>query len=243
MQAIENVVIPCAGYGSRLGLDIPKCLVEIDGKSLIQRNLELTAGFANVFVVVGFKEHEVIRQATAVRDDVIFVRNRDYRTTGNLHSLQLVTRHLRDGFILIDGDLLIEKDGFEAFCRQARATGETLVSVTPANTEEALYVKTRGDHVEEFSFTEKTDYEWPGLAYIHDPAIFARDLSGEPKSYVFTRLKKVLPLRYHETRCYEIDTPRDLQNAIDGFREGRVDARTADPLAKGHGPKASRSRS
>jgi choline kinase len=241
LQAIENVVIPCAGYGSRLGLDIPKCLVEIDGKSLIRRNLELTAGFDRVFVIVGFKEHEVIRAATAVRDDVIFVRNPDYRTTGNLHSLQLVTRHLRDGFILIDGDLLIEKDGFEAFCRQAQETGETLVSVTPAGTEEALYVRTRGDHVEDFSFTEKTEYEWPGLAYIHDPAIFARDLAGEPRSFVFTRLKKVLPLRYHETRCYEIDTPRDLQNAIEAYRDTRVGSRSADPSANHRGPRPARS--
>ena len=41
MPAVELAVIAAAGLGSRLGAATPKCLVKIDGVTLIERQLEL----------------------------------------------------------------------------------------------------------------------------------------------------------------------------------------------------------
>ena len=41
MQYPKHAVILAAGLGSRLGLNIPKCLVEIDGKKIIENAKKL----------------------------------------------------------------------------------------------------------------------------------------------------------------------------------------------------------
>ena len=41
MQATEAVVISAAGLGSRMGLGIPKALIELQGQSLISRALDI----------------------------------------------------------------------------------------------------------------------------------------------------------------------------------------------------------
>ncbi|UNM06417.1 MAG: NTP transferase domain-containing protein [Holosporaceae bacterium] len=75
MQPIKHAVILAAGLGSRLGLDLPKCLVEVHGKKLIEYQLNLLSEIPNVYIVVGFKEKKSWRWQKKVRPDVIFVRN------------------------------------------------------------------------------------------------------------------------------------------------------------------------
>ena len=56
----KTVIISCAGMGKRLGLGIVKCLVDVDGKPLIIRNLELLDDCDDVRVVVGDQAERVI---------------------------------------------------------------------------------------------------------------------------------------------------------------------------------------
>lgn len=44
MSISRTIVISCAGMGNRLGLGTTKALVEVDGKPLIVRRLELLRG-------------------------------------------------------------------------------------------------------------------------------------------------------------------------------------------------------
>lgn len=55
-----SIIICCAGMGRRLGQGIPKALVDIDGKPLILRQLELLEDYDDVRVVVGYKHEQVI---------------------------------------------------------------------------------------------------------------------------------------------------------------------------------------
>ncbi|MDG4128831.1 NTP transferase domain-containing protein [Pseudomonas aeruginosa] len=70
-------MISAAGIGSRLGLNKPKCLVEVGGKTLLAQHLERLAEIPNVWVVVGFQEELVIEQVRNLRRDAIIVRNPD----------------------------------------------------------------------------------------------------------------------------------------------------------------------
>ena len=56
----KTVIISCAGVGSRLGLNIPKCLVEINNKSLLEFQLEQLQDVDDIRVVVGYKKDLVI---------------------------------------------------------------------------------------------------------------------------------------------------------------------------------------
>ena len=60
-----SVVILAAGIGKRLnipGFSGPKCLLKIDGKTLIQSQLENLAkrGFVDISMVVGYRHLEII---------------------------------------------------------------------------------------------------------------------------------------------------------------------------------------
>ena len=57
---------------------------------------------------VGFKEEEVINYVRKIRQDVVFVRNPNYSTTTNSYSLYLGTYDLREPYLTIDGDMIVD---------------------------------------------------------------------------------------------------------------------------------------
>ena len=79
MSSIKNAIISAAGMGTRLGLNIPKCLLKFNGISIIEHQLKLLKDIESVRVVVGFMEEDVIKTVKFFRNDVIFVRNPDYQ--------------------------------------------------------------------------------------------------------------------------------------------------------------------
>lgn len=110
MSFIKHAVICAAGMGTRLGMNMPKCLVKIGDKAIIEYQLELLKDVEDIRIVVGFMEEKVIEHVLKIRNDVIFVRNSRYQITTNAYSLSLGSKHLREPYIMLDGDLLIEKN-------------------------------------------------------------------------------------------------------------------------------------
>jgi len=202
---VKNAVICAAGLGSRLGLDMPKCMVKVGNKRLIYYLLQVLENVPNIRMVVGFKEEEVIEYVKDIRNDVIFVRNPDYRTTTNSYSLHLGSNDLKEPFLNIDGDMLITKNNFEHFCNNIN-DNENLIGITKAYTEDAVYVKLNNDNqVIEFGRNKLSDYEWNGIAY------FATIKISKHGKYVYQELEKKLPIKACEIDSFEIDTPQDLE--------------------------------
>lgn len=212
MQNVKHAIISAAESGSRLGLNIPKCLIAINGKPLIEYQLELLKDIEDVRVVVGFMEHRVMDCVRKIRKDVVFVRNPYYKTTFGAFSLQLGTKHLTEPFIIIDGDLLIEKASFDSFLQKCNGN-ESIVGITKAKTEDAIFVSIdkREGRVTRFHREAREEYAWAGIAYLKSIPIQAAE------EYVFTEIQKHLPLPYHNITCFEIDTPDDLNLAISSF--------------------------
>lgn len=212
MQTVKHVVISAAGLGSRLELDMPKCLVEVGGRKLIDYQLDLLAEIEDVRIVVGFREEEVIDHIRKIRDDVIFVRNPDYQTTTNSYSVYLGSRNLQEPFITLDGDLLIEPRSFEDFLRQC-GKGKSIVGITKTKTEEAVFVEIdETEHIIAFQRERRSDFEWTGIAYL-DGIKIVKDAG-----YIYHVIEKHLPLKAFEISCHEIDTPQDLAGAHEFLR-------------------------
>ncbi len=213
MSTVKNVVICAAGLGSRLELNMPKCLVEIGGRRLIEYQLDLLRDFENIHIVVGFMEEEVMKCVKRIRKDVVFVRNPDYRTTSNSHSLNLGARGFSEGYLTLDGDILIEEDEFKRFMAKANPR-ETLIGITESKTEDAVYVDfdPATGVIRDFRRSPKTAYEWTGIAVI--AGIEIRPEVG----YVFKNLERYLPLKAARVHCFEIDTPEDLNLALQHFK-------------------------
>jgi len=104
-----KAIILAAGKGTRLdGAAVkPKCLVEVGGLTLLQRQIDSLRGvnIDNIVVVVGFGA-DIIREE--FRDQVSFVENERFADTSSLYSLWLAREHLTDGFVVLNSDVLFD---------------------------------------------------------------------------------------------------------------------------------------
>jgi len=123
MTSAARAIILAAGRGSRLRPhtdDRPKCLIEIDGRTLIDRQIESLAecGVSDVVAVIGYQA-ELVRRVVGSR--VRYIENRWYRDTNSLYSLWLAIQELRDGAVVINSDVLAAPLLFERLCHASAA--------------------------------------------------------------------------------------------------------------------------
>ena len=187
-------------------------MIDIHGRRVIDYLLDLLKEIENVRIVVGFMEELVIEHVRKLRDDVVFVRNPNFQTTSNTHSLWLATRDLHEPFIAIDGDMLINPASFSDFLN-ACAGRDSIVGVAKSKTEEAVFVKLNAKaQIVSFYRKPRETYEWCGIACMSG----IRMPQGD-QGFVYSVLEKHLPLKAQVIDCYEIDTPADLDYALKNF--------------------------
>jgi len=110
-----KAIILAAGQGSRLRPltdQIPKCLINVTGKPILQHQLESLdhIGIQTCVIVVGYKSEQVQRYfGDHFRGIWLkYVQNPHYLETNNLYSLWLAREELSDDIIILDGDLVFE---------------------------------------------------------------------------------------------------------------------------------------
>ena len=208
MPAVKSVVISCAGIGSRLGLATTKALVEIDGLTVIARQLKSLESIQDIRVVVGYQAGDVINEVRRYRPDAIFCYNHEYFTTKTGASFYIGARHGNEYAIEIDGDLLIHPDDMKMLLEQ---DGEW-IAYSDISSEDAMFVRVDSEgNVLSFS-TEKGDYEWTG------PACIRKDKLRYGSGHVFNMLEPSLPMRGIKIRACDIDTYDDYVRASELVR-------------------------
>lgn len=217
MPAVENAIIAAAGLGSRLGLGLPKCMIEIEGTTLISRMIrQLERHVENIRVAVGYREEMIIEHLRKNHPSTVIARNRDYRTTNTAHSHALAARHLQGKTLFLDGDLLIRPDSLSNFIASA-ANANVLIGVARATSEHAVFVHGAfipSISVGAFSRDRPSEYEWANV--VSGPV----NLMNEHAGYVYERLEESLPLRGFVLEIAEIDTESDLEKAHAFARTG-----------------------
>lgn len=205
MPAVKHAVITAAGVGSRLGLNIPKCLVEVGGRRIIDYQLALLQDVEDVRIVVGFRRDDVIRHVKTVRPDAVFVCNHQYATTTTLQSLYLGVSSLCDPFLCIDGDVIPEPESFRRFLKACESR-MPLTAIARAASTDAVYavVDSGVTVVKALVRTPDSEWEWPGISYL-DPGMIENK-----KTFVYQQLEKSLPIPVAPLVCWEVDTPEDL---------------------------------
>ena len=115
---MKNAIILSAGQGSRLGHltdDRPKCLIEFNGRTLLDRQLDALAanGVEEAVVVTGFRDDQ-IEAALARRGDagprVRTIYNPFYKVADNLGSLFVAREELAGDVLVWNGDTLVSED-------------------------------------------------------------------------------------------------------------------------------------
>ena len=111
---MDKAIILSAGQGSRLGHmvnDRPKCLIDFNGRTLLDRQLDTLAanGVGQAVVVTGFHD-ELVEQAVAARSGgprVTTVFNPFYKVADNTGSLFMAREELSGDCLVWNGDTLV----------------------------------------------------------------------------------------------------------------------------------------
>jgi choline kinase len=115
---MKKAIILSAGQGSRLGHltdDRPKCLIDFNGRSLLDRQLDALAanGVEEAVVVTGFRDDQ-IEAALAARGErgpkVRTVYNPFYKVADNLGSLFVALGELTGDVLVWNGDTLVSEE-------------------------------------------------------------------------------------------------------------------------------------
>ena len=125
-RPVRRAIILAAGRGSRLQpftANLPKCLVEIGGESLLKRALRGLAsqGISQAVIVIGY-ESELVRErigSTFSGVDVVYVEAPDYATTNNIRSLWDVRRYLDQDILLLEADVAFDPEVISALLKES----------------------------------------------------------------------------------------------------------------------------
>lgn len=110
----EKAIILAAGKGSRLKplTDyLPKCMLTIEGKTIIERiiNPILNAGIREIVVVTGHQHEKLSEFLNKMYSNIKVIYNEKYDSTDNIYSLWTARNELLKGFVLFDSDTLFEE--------------------------------------------------------------------------------------------------------------------------------------
>ena len=104
-----SVIIIAAGLGSRLKKytdNLPKCMLDFAGKTLLQRQLEAFKinGLNKISVIRGFKKEKINYP------DLTYYENKEYKDNNILNSLMYAEEALNGHVIVSYSDILFEKE-------------------------------------------------------------------------------------------------------------------------------------
>ncbi len=198
--------IIAAGQGSRLaqeGVSAPKPLVELDGRPMIRRLIDIfiSCEAEEIAVIVNEQMAAVAAYLSAIAPELSVPLRLTVRTTpGSMHSLHYVTQLFDGGdkFIATTVDTIFREDDFRRYA-QAFADDDAndgMMAVTPyIDDEKPLYIDTDTEGL----ITAFRDAPWPGVQYI----------SGG----IYGLSAKALAV-LHECMTTNVNRMRDFQRAL-----------------------------
>ncbi len=218
-----HALILAAGFGSRLGHDVPKALIKIAGKTIIEHQLDNLAahGVTDVWIVTGFKGDEV--RAVAARPGVRFVDNPMYMDTNTGKSTLVGISAVPEGGVLcLNGDVVFD-DEIVPLVTSDPETTSLAVDPRVCGDEEIKY-RIREGRLQALSKQVHGEGEAVGINFIaaNDRALYRRALEYlEMQAYFERAIEHMLPFTAKPVRCVpvgelramEIDFPEDLEQA------------------------------
>jgi choline kinase len=249
-----KAVILAAGKGSRLNGtagDKPKCLVEADGVTLVERQIYTLrrAGIDEIVVVVGYQADRV-REACG--PDVTYVENSRFAETNSLYSLWTARALLYEGFVVLNCDVLFHPVLLDDLLVTHHDAALLIAYREPGQApygDEEMKVQVRGGRVVDMSKTmDPADADGENLGIVKFGPASAPQLvdildrivaTGALRDWApkaFSAFAQERPLHVLGTRGYpwiEIDFPDDYQRAIRDVLPAIRDAQVRAPAPAG----------
>lgn len=234
-----RVIILAAGQGKRLlplTADIPKALLDIGGKTLIDRQIEAFAhcGIKDFVVVTGYAstlmENALAAIAAKTGVSVRCVYNPFYAVADNLASCWLVRHEMGGDFIQVNGDNVFRSDLVERLLSAPKEPVSVAINVKESYDPDDMKVMHDRGRLTEIGKTLPVDtvvaeaigfYVFRGSgarAYADELELAMRDPQGLKRWFPWAvgSLAKKIPIStiaITGLRWAEVDFPADLQQA------------------------------
>jgi len=203
-----KAIILAAGLGSRLGIlgkTIPKCLIKINGKFLLERQIDLlnNSGIDDITIVIGsYGECWTEKNKNIIKNIIkkVVINPENYKTN-NTHSLKLaLNKDNEEEILVLDGDLLCTNEVIEKI-KDSNYT--TIVSKKISLDAPGNKVKTDdADFVIEFSRETSSEFIYGGVFKIisKDLSLFNVEINKEEYysvdlGYLFNNLAKKIKIK------------------------------------------------
>ena len=231
-----QLVILASGRGSRLQNKtnkVPKCLVKLKGKPIIDYNLKFFNKFEKKIIVTGYKSHLIKRKLKS--KNFKFIKNKKFANTNMVYSLFCASKIIKESIVVCYSDIVFDdkiykiltnditsivvKNNWYKYWKKRMKTKDVL------NDAENLIIK-KG-YV--YSIGEKINKELPKCQFMGLIKIkykdflslnfFFKDLKDKKidfTSFLNLAIKnKIIKLRAYETKLFwlEIDSIKDLKVA------------------------------
>ncbi len=246
-----QAMILAAGLGKRLRhktSDNTKCMVEVNGRRLIDRSLDNITAFpvSRIVIVIGYEGAKLREHVGEAWKGVpiIYVENPLYATTNNLYSLSLAKDHLaQEDTLLFESDLIYEASIIQkllddpnpnvAVVDKYNATMDgTVVAINEHNDITALIPKKYFDYRKVADYYKTVNIYKFSRSFLQSdyiPFLSAYSTAMGNNQYYEQVLRvllalekgniKALPLQ--SEKWYEIDDLQDLSNAELIFNDNR----------------------
>ena len=230
-----KAIILAAGVGKRLrsAIEDPKCLLNINGKTLIQRYLEAfeDLNIRDVRIVVGYKKdkiEEFVRKAP-FDGEIEFVENKEYKN-GSVLSLWHGIRDVEGNIILMDADVYFEQEVLRRLV-ESPFKNCLIMDMTSENRGEEVMAGVRDGKIKALERELKGDFdlmgEWVGFIKISKEGVkILKEIVKEGiRKRNYKDYEEVLPKLFEQVefnyelvdglKWIEIDFEDDLERAIE----------------------------
>jgi 2-aminoethylphosphonate-pyruvate transaminase len=195
---LRSAVILAAGMGVRLREAVPekpKGFIQIGGRTLIERSLDLLVkyGLEDVVIVTGHLAH-FYDDLARDRDGIRVIRNDRYADSGSMYSLFCAGETVHGDFLLLESDLLFEGRAIQALVDCQHANAILMSGFTGSGDE--VFIGTTGSRLEHMS-KKKSELsniagELVGLSRI------SASMFESMKEFASERFRTSLHLEYEE---------------------------------------------
>ena len=112
-QPVRTAVILAAGR--RPDFDQPVALLPLGESTILESTLKMLecSGIERFFLICGYQAEE-IRKRLSSRQNVTIIENPRYKWSGTMQGLQLLDGMLKEDFLLLKSDLVLEQRGIDA---------------------------------------------------------------------------------------------------------------------------------
>lgn len=228
------VVILAAGRGSRLGAltaDMPKCVIEVGGRSLLERQIDRVHEFrslAPIVVVTGFAHEKVMSRFS---DGIVECLNSKWAEANNIVSLATAAEAgwLDRGFMLFNSDVLFDGGILKTLVDFSKPCALVVDDSQPLGEEEMKVVVDASGRIVKIAKTldpEASSGEYIGMAKFDEAGaaglrksldrLIGLKRTGDWYEAAFQDMfdsVDVYPCSTRGLRWTEVDTPEDLAQA------------------------------